>query len=153
MTESELRVTFPEWTIYLFEEEGKIKNLHTSEYYVQRGKNYKQCTEAINKQNPKKWREKQDKDLYQVASILEIERNLHQEIFQSDFGIAENDGQLWLRAIDRNGIMVGRKYKRENENDAREAARNYWTNPDFLCVDVFYVQDGKLTVLYHGYRQ
>ena len=67
--------------------------------------------------------------------------------------IAENDGQLWLRAIDRNGIMVGRKYTRENEEEAREAARNYWTKPGFLYVEVFYVQDGKLTVLYHGYRQ
>ena len=85
MTEKELRATFPEWTVYLFEEEGKIKNLHTSEYYLQFGKSYEQCTKALNNQNPKKWREKQDKDLYQVATILEIERNQHQEISQSDF--------------------------------------------------------------------
>lgn len=39
--------------------------------------------------------------------------------------LAENDGELWLRAIDCHGVMVGRKYKRDNEVEAREMAKNY----------------------------
>jgi len=85
MTTEEIRATFPAYTVYLFEENNEVKNLHTSEYYVRFGKNYEQCTEAMNKHELKKWREKQDKDLYQVAKILESERDKHSEISQSDF--------------------------------------------------------------------
>lgn len=66
--------------------------------------------------------------------------------------MAANDDMLWLRAIDKKGVMVGRKYKRENEADAREMAAKYWTNPGFLYVEVFSMYEGKLCVLYHGYR-
>lgn len=67
--------------------------------------------------------------------------------------LAENDGELWLRAIDCNWVMVGRKYKREDEKAAREMAKNYWTKPTFIYVEVFSVYDGKLCTLYHGYRE
>lgn len=67
--------------------------------------------------------------------------------------ITENDDMYWLRAIDYKGIMVGRKFSRYNEAEAREMAKKYWTNPAFLYVEVFYMNDGKLNVLYHGYRQ
>ncbi len=67
--------------------------------------------------------------------------------------LAENDGELWLRAIDCHGVMVGRKYKRDNEAEAREMAKNYWTKPTFIYVEVFGVfEEGKLCVIYHGFR-
>ena len=85
MTKNELRATYPEWTVYLFDENLQVNNMHTSEYFVQLEKDYKQCTEAINKQDTKKWIEKQDRYLFQIIRILEQEREQHKDISKSEF--------------------------------------------------------------------
>ena len=66
--------------------------------------------------------------------------------------LAENDSDIWLWVIDIKGVMVGRKYKRTDEAEAREMAAKYWCKPGFLYVELFSVYEGKLCVLYHGYR-
>ncbi len=65
----------------------------------------------------------------------------------------ENTGEIYLRAIDNNGLMVGRKIKADDEAYAREMARDYWTKPRFVYVELFKCDDRKFTVLYHGFRQ
>lgn len=92
LEEDKNRLSFPEWTVYLFEEDGDIKNMHTSEYFVQMGKSYEQCTNAMNKHESKKWKERQDKDLYQVTRILELEREQHRKISKND--IAERLSEI-----------------------------------------------------------
>lgn len=49
--------------------------------------------------------------------------------------IAENDDMYWLRAIDYKGIMVGRKFSRYNEAEAREAFKHSWVCAFNRCND------------------
>lgn len=65
----------------------------------------------------------------------------------------ENTGEIYLRAIDNNCLMFGRKIKADDEAYARELAKDYWTKPWFIYVELFQCENGKFTVLYHGFRQ
>lgn len=84
LTEEELRATYPEWTCYILEDDGEIKTIYTADHNIQRGKTYQDCCEAMKKNGGGKWREKQDKDLYQVVKKLEEERKQRNLISEKD---------------------------------------------------------------------
>lgn len=69
MTSEELEKTYPENTVFLFKVDNKILRANTSEYYVERGKDYNACLEALKKHT--NYSVVQDETLYQVVLLLE----------------------------------------------------------------------------------
>lgn len=69
MTEEEIKATYPEFTVFIYEENGKIVKVDSFDYYAKRNKTYEECLEKL--QTRKGWRCVQNSDLYQVTKMLE----------------------------------------------------------------------------------
>ena len=63
--------TFPEWTVYLYIKDGNVQRANTSSYYINLGKSYEECKEAIKTKHPTDYVEVQNQYLYQVTLLLE----------------------------------------------------------------------------------
>lgn len=81
-----------------------------------------------------------------IPIIYTMEMTMAKE--RTDF-IAKQSDKIALRAIDRNGLMVGREF--DNFNAAIDMAKDYWIK-GFLYVEAFCVENEKFVVHYHGVR-
>lgn len=72
MSDEEIKATYPEYTVIVYEENGEIKRANTSDYYAEYGKTYDDALERLKKNNG--WRIIQSRELYQVTKILEKEQ-------------------------------------------------------------------------------
>ena len=72
MTEEEIKATYPEYTVYIYEENGAIVQIQPFDFYAKRGKTYEECVERM--KGKEGWREAQNSDLYQVTKMLEKEK-------------------------------------------------------------------------------
>ena len=81
-----------------------------------------------------------------IPIIYTMEMTMAKE--RTDF-IAKQSDKIALRAIDRNGLMVGREF--DNFNAAIDMAKDYWIK-GFLYVGAFCVENEKFVVHYHGVR-
>lgn len=72
MTEEEIKATYPEFTVFICEENGKIKKVDSFDYYAKRNKTYKECLKKL--ESKKNWRCVQNSDLYQVTKMLEKQK-------------------------------------------------------------------------------
>ena len=57
--------TFPKYTVYVCYRGGKT-TAHTGDWYAKLGKDYLECTEALNNA-PQDFKERQDEDLYNLV--------------------------------------------------------------------------------------
>lgn len=65
MTKEEIKSTYPEYTVYVYYNlDGEI-SVSTWNYYADRGKTYKECSDVLAKSTG--FTERQDKDLYNLA--------------------------------------------------------------------------------------
>lgn len=75
MTEEEIKEcekTFPVYTVYVCRKNGKIIRAETFHKYANWGKTYKECSEKVKSKD--EYEEIQDKNLYEVALLLEKEK-------------------------------------------------------------------------------
>lgn len=81
MTEEEIKSTYPEYTVYVhYSNNGDISILSWN-YYADKGKTYKECSDALAKSTG--FTERQDKDLYNLA--VKIEKDKKSKIDISEF--------------------------------------------------------------------
>lgn len=81
MTEKEIKSTYPEYTVYVhYYNDGEI-SVQTWNFYADRGKTYKECSEALAKSTD--FTERQDKDLYNLA--VKIEKDKKSKVDISEF--------------------------------------------------------------------
>ena len=73
MNREDVEKTFPANTVYLYKENGIVQRATSFNYYVDLGKDYKDCCEAL-KRSPM-YTEVQDETLYQVVRLLEKEKS------------------------------------------------------------------------------
>lgn len=71
MTIEEIKSTYPEYTVYVHYFNGGDISVQPWNYYADRGKTYKECSDALAKSTD--YTERQDKDLYNLA--LKNEKN------------------------------------------------------------------------------
>lgn len=75
MTEEEIKEcekTFPPYTVYVYREDGEIVRAEPFFKYAKWGRTYKECSERV--KSRKGYEELQDKNLYEVVSLLDNER-------------------------------------------------------------------------------
>lgn len=81
MTGEEIKSTYPEYTVYVhYFPNGDISVLPWN-YYADRGKTYKECSDALAKSTG--FTERQDKDLYNLA--VKIEKDKKSKVDISEF--------------------------------------------------------------------
>lgn len=81
-----------------------------------------------------------------IPNIHQMERVMAKE--RADF-IEKQSDKIALRAISRDGLMVGREF--DDYKSAVDMARNYWIK-GFLYVEAFSLDDKKFVLHYHGVR-
>lgn len=69
MNYDEVKATFPENTVFLYMEDRHVTRANTSDYYVDIGKTYSDCQNAL--KTSLKYIEIQDAHLYDVVKMLE----------------------------------------------------------------------------------
>ena len=62
--------SFPKFTVYVCYRNGET-TARTGDYYADRGKDYKTCTQALEKSNGE-FKERQDEDLYNILRKQEL---------------------------------------------------------------------------------
>lgn len=81
MTEEEIKSTYPEYTVYVhYTNNGDISVVPWN-HYADRGKTYKECSDALAKSTG--FTERQDKDLYNLA--VKIEKDKKSKVDISEF--------------------------------------------------------------------
>lgn len=70
--EGKIKATYPEFTVFIYEENGKITRVDSFDYYAKRNKTYEECLDKL--QTSKDWRCVQNSDLYQVTEMLEKQK-------------------------------------------------------------------------------
>lgn len=85
-------------------------------------------------------------ELSYIPNVHTMEYAMAKE--RADF-IEEQSDKIALRAIDRNGLMVGREF--DDYKSAVDMARDYWIK-GFLYVEAFSLDAGKFVLHYHGVR-
>lgn len=85
-------------------------------------------------------------ELSYIPNIHTMEYAMAKE--RTDF-IEKQSDKIALRAIDRNGLMVGREF--DDYKSAVDMARDYWIK-GFLYVEAFSLDDKKFVLHYHGVR-
>ena len=78
-------------------------------------------------------------ELSYIPNVHQMEYTMAKE--RADF-IEKQSDKIALRAIDRNGLMVGREF---------DMARDYWIK-GFLYVEAFSLDGKKFVLHYHGVR-
>lgn len=64
--------TFPKYTVYVCYRGGET-TAFTGEHYAELGKDYHDCTEALNKSNGE-FKERQDEDLFNIVRKQELKK-------------------------------------------------------------------------------
>lgn len=84
MTEDNIekaRKTFPENTVYMCYSSGET-SARTFEYYAKMGKTYSDCSEAMKKSESGRFKERQDKDLFEIVRNEELRKEEKKSDFQ-----------------------------------------------------------------------
>ncbi|MBP3366178.1 MAG: hypothetical protein J6K96_04205 [Treponema sp.] len=81
-----------------------------------------------------------------IPNVHQMENAMAKE--RADF-IEKQSDKIALRAIDRNGLMVGREF--DDYKSAVDMARDYWIK-GFLYVEAFSLDGEKFVLHYHGVR-
>ena len=78
MTKEEIKSTYPEYTVYVhYNNDGDI-SVQPWNFYADRGKTYKECSDALAKSTG--FTERQDKDLYNLAVKIEKDKKSKEDI-------------------------------------------------------------------------
>lgn len=85
-------------------------------------------------------------ELSYIPNVHTMEYAMAKE--RTDF-IEKQSDKIALRAIDRNGLMVGREF--DDYKSVVDMARDYWIK-GFLYVEAFSLDDKKFVLHYHGVR-
>lgn len=81
MTEEEIKSTYPEYTVYVYYSPNGDISVLPWNHYAERGKTYKECSDALAKSTG--FTERQDKDLYNLA--VKIEKDKKSKVDISEF--------------------------------------------------------------------
>ena len=85
-------------------------------------------------------------ELSYIPNVHQMENTMAKE--RADF-IKKQSDKIALRAIDRNGLMVGREF--DDYKSAVDMARDYWIK-GFLYVGAFSLDGEKFVLQHHGVR-
>lgn len=72
MTEEEIKSTYPEYTVYVYYSNNGDISVLPWNHYADRGKTYKECSDALAKSTG--FTERQDKDLYNLAVKIDKDK-------------------------------------------------------------------------------
>ncbi len=98
MNNEELRKTYPAYTVFICRNyENEITNILPFDYFIRLRKSYDECKKKLSEKRESVffgWEVKQDKDLYEIACILQKARNPERETGSAITAIEEVISEL-----------------------------------------------------------